>query len=310
MKSRITFLFVLFAFLFTSCKENDKEIIPNTDTYLIVPTLMEVSRDGKEYKLGQFKYNKDFSRLESLIYDAGFGDQTMTFQHDAKGLITSMTSDNINYKFVYTNDKITKATLIEQGETIQEKIITYTENKIARIKDYYYDDKGVLEKTPSDNFEFTYVGDNLSKFVYYGTEFNNKKITVFEGTAYDENVLSETSGLGIYNQVIAIALAEDFALFSPYGLQTFFSKNAVKSISAYTGLFELSFLLDVAGFDNLDILSDADIAKYNTFVKSDITSKLSSNKLYSLNNLYKYKEDKEEKSFSVNITYNEKLATK
>ncbi len=305
---KILILFVLFS----SCDKDSETITPNNEVLTSLPKLFETTVNEKEYKQYQFNYNKDFTKLESFIVniDPKTNEEiNTTFEVDTKGTITGITVDNYNFKFSYTDKNITKAIITSEGETIEEREIIYANNKISQIRLFEFID-GVKEKTPYDIYELTYIGENLAKFIVINPEFGNKKITLFEGKTYDEDVFSPTLGLGAYNQAITIGLIDEFSFLPTLNFQCFMSKNNIKTAMQTAGLFGLTFALLFN--DELDIakLTDAQINEYLVPYNYTVASKFNSSNLFPTNNLFSFKLNEKNETASINISYNEKMEEK
>lgn len=305
-------IFILALVVFTSCIKNGETLTPNNEVITSLPKLFEITTDGKEYKQFQFNYNADFTKLESFIVQLSPElDNTlnMTFTHDAKGAVTGATVDNYNYKFTYTDKNITKAVVSAEGNVIEEREIVYAANKISQIKIYEFE-KGVKAKLPNTTIDLTYIGENLSKFVYTDEDLGTKKITIFEGKTYDTEVLSPTVGLGIYNQAVTIGLVDEFAFVPSLNFQCFMSKNNLKTATHTTGIFALLLVIALDKDLVIEKLTDVQLNEILEPFSIDVTSKLNSSNIFPINNLFSFKIDGKTVTANMNISYNEKTGVK
>ncbi len=298
--------YIIFALcLIIACGKKTETIVPSNSTNIPLPMAIVVEEDGDEETVFTFKYNTTLSQLEAVDY-VNFGKTILNFEHDSKGLLIGGTINNASLKLDYINNKITKATFIEDGKITQEREIFYNiNNKIATINIFDIGPNGIKAKTPTTSIELSYSGENLSKITCTDEFFNNKKSTIFDGLAYDEKVLSETTGLGIYNNAIFIALCDEFMEIPLFNFQNFLSKNAIKTGRQSFGLLGLAIVLNQNQVEPETVTQDL-INKLNIPFSFSNTTKLIANKNLSINNVFKYINNEEAFTINMDVTYTEK----
>ena len=243
-------LFLISVFVLNSCGDDGVVKPATTPAATVDPNkgcfLKSSTYDDDDHI--KITYNAS-NQVTKLGVESFFGEIEANYTYNTDGTVAKISSDEIDYEFVYDKTVLTKINEKEGGVLFGERIITFTGGKASSIA--YYEIEGT-KKTLEYTHKFTYTKGNISKYI-----LNVGKVDLdYSSDIVYDTKLNPMTKLSKAADAFMYALTDNFVLLPTEEILNFSSTNNFVS-----GKFRPEIFGYIAEVEDPALLSIVDLNK-------------------------------------------------